>query len=85
MGVNFSPIPSAKAVPLKRQKGTSAPSSLPILKSSSLETGNLNRFLIPINVAAQSVLPPASPAEIGIFLLSIIFIPSLMLYVDLRY
>ena len=64
--VSFSPIPSARAVPLRIQYGTSAPIFTPRSISSFLERFKWNRRLTPTMTAAASELPPAIPAATGI-------------------
>ena len=62
----LSPLPVAKAVPPYTQNGTSEPILAPISASSSNERPNSQIIFNPFNVAAASLLPPASPAATGI-------------------
>ncbi len=66
-GVIFSPIPSARVVPPTRQKGMSAPSCKPSSISRARGISRSKRRQIPFITAAASVLPPTSPAAMGIF------------------
>ena len=78
--VSFSPIPSASAVPLIMQYGTSAPILTPCFISSSLDKPSSKSLLIANIVDAASVLPPAIPAAIGMNLLRSTSIPPLNPY-----
>ena len=73
--VSFSPIPSANAVPLITQYGTSAPMETPSSIRSFVDKPRSNSLFIPNRVDAASVLPPARPADTGMNLLRSISTP----------
>ena len=72
-------MPSHNAVPPLIQYGTSAPSFNPNALNSSSLALILKILFITFNTAAASVLPPAMPAETGIFFIRFIETPSSIL------
>ena len=77
-GLSASPMPSASAVPLIIQYGTSAPICTPLSISCLFVSPSEKSLFTPISIAAASVLPPAIPAATGIRLSSFTDTPSVI-------
>ncbi|OEG71584.1 hypothetical protein ATZ36_13900 [Candidatus Endomicrobiellum trichonymphae] len=74
-GVTISPVPSHRAVPPVRKKGTSAPSFIAICSNSSFVVFIFHSLIKALSVEAASEEPPPRPAPVGISFLKYIFTP----------